>query len=144
MWKSSITLALNTLRPRQNGRHFADETFNRIFLNENVRISIKLSLKFVPKGPIYNIPALVQMMTWRRAGDKPLSEPIMIILLTHICVTWPQWVNSIMGNRISVSKTAMKKLCGNASISINTLFNQFSFMTTIMIIDNRWKYGKCS
>ena len=50
---------INTLRPRQNGRHFADDTFKRIFLNENVRISIKISLKFVPKGPIHNTPALV-------------------------------------------------------------------------------------
>ena len=50
---------INTLRPRQNGRHFADDTFNRIFMNENVRISIKISFKFVPKGLINNIPALV-------------------------------------------------------------------------------------
>ena len=45
----------NTLRPRQNGRRFADDTFKRIFLNENVRISIKISLKFVPEGPIDNM-----------------------------------------------------------------------------------------
>ena len=50
---------INTLRPKQNGRHFADDTFNRIFVNENVRISIEFSLKFAPKGPINNIPALV-------------------------------------------------------------------------------------
>ena len=83
----------NTLRPRQNGRRFADDTFKRIFLNKNVRISIKISLKFVPKGPINNIPSLVQIMAWRRPGDKPLSEPMMVNLLTHICVTRPQWVN---------------------------------------------------
>ena len=83
----------NTLRPRQNCRHFADDTFKRIFLNENVRISIKISLKFVPKGPINNIPALVQLMAWRRPGDKPLTEPMVVRLLTHICVTRPQWVN---------------------------------------------------
>ena len=84
-----------TLRPRQNGRHFADDTFKRIFLDENTRISIKISLKFVPKGPINNIPALVQIMAWRRPGDKPLSEPMMVRSLTHICVTRPQWVNWI-------------------------------------------------
>ena len=83
---------VNTLRPRQNGRGFADDTFKRIFVNENVRISIKISLKFVPKGPINNYPALVQIMAWRRSGDKPLSEPMMVSLLTHICVTRPQWV----------------------------------------------------
>ena len=81
---------VNTSRPRQNGRHFADETFNLIFVNENVRISIKFPLKFVPKGQINNIPALVQIMAWRRTGDKPLSEPVMVSLLTHICVTRPQ------------------------------------------------------
>ena len=48
---------VNSLRPRQNGRLFADDTFKRIFLNENIRISTKNSLKFVPKGPINNIPA---------------------------------------------------------------------------------------
>ena len=83
----------NTLRPRQNGSCFADDTFKRIFLNENVRISIEISLKFVPKGSINNIPASVQIMAWRRSGDKPLSEPMMVSLLTHICVTRPQWVN---------------------------------------------------
>ena len=84
---------LNSLRPRQNGRHFADDTFKRFFQNENVWISIKISLKFVPNAPINNIPSLVQMMAWRRAGDKPSSEPMMVSLLTHICVTRPQRVN---------------------------------------------------
>ena len=32
-------------------------------------------------------------MAWRRSGDKPLSEPMMVSSLTHICVTRPQWVN---------------------------------------------------
>ena len=86
---------LNTLRLRQNGHGFADDIFKRIFLNENVRISIKISLKFVPKGPTINIPALVQIMAWRRSGDKPLSEQTLVSLLTHICVTRPQWVNSL-------------------------------------------------
>ena len=64
-------------------------------MNENARISINISLKFVPKGLINNIPALVQIMAWRRPGDKPLSEPMMVNLLTHICVTRPQWVNTL-------------------------------------------------
>ena len=86
--------ALNTLRPRQNGRHFADDIFKCIFLNENVLISIKISLKFVPKGQINNITASVLIMAWRRPGDKPLSEPMMASLPTHICVTRPQWFNT--------------------------------------------------
>ena len=55
---------------------------------------IKISLKFVPEGPINNIPALVQIMAWRLPGDKPLSGAMMVRLPTHICVTRPQWVKS--------------------------------------------------
>ena len=84
---------VNTLRPRQNGRLFADDTFKRIFLNENIKISIKISLKFVPRGLINTIPSSVQIMAYRRPGDKPLSEPMMVNFLTHICVTRPQWDN---------------------------------------------------
>ena len=85
-------LLFNTLGPRQNGCHFEDYTFKCIFLKENVRIAIKISLKVVRKGPIDNIPAWFQIMAWRRSGDKPLSEAMMVNLLTHICVARPQWV----------------------------------------------------
>ena len=67
--------------------------FRCIFLNENVWILIKISTKFVPKGPINNIPALVQIVSWCRTGDKPLSEAMMAKFATHICVTRPQCVN---------------------------------------------------
>ena len=89
-----LSSRINRLRPRQNGRHFADDTFKHIFMNENVRISIKISLKFVSKGPINNIPALVQIMAGRRPGGKPLSKAMMVRLPTHICVTRPQWVDA--------------------------------------------------
>ena len=85
-------MVILTLRPRQNGRHFADVIFKCIFLNENVWKPFKISLKFVPQGPFEYIPALVQIMAWCRPGNKPLSEPMMVSLLTHICVTRPQWV----------------------------------------------------
>ena len=55
-------ICFNTLRPKQNGGNFADDPFKCIFFNETVGILIKISLKFVPKGPINNIPALVQIM----------------------------------------------------------------------------------
>ena len=87
-------MLLNSLRPKQNGRHVADDIFKRIFLNENIIILSWISLKFVPKGPINNIPALVGIMAWRRPGDKPLSEPMMVRSPTHICVTRPQWVKT--------------------------------------------------
>ena len=67
----------NALRPRQNGRHFAVNLFKCIFFNENVWLLLKISLKFVPKGAINNIPAMVQ---------------IMVRLPMHICVTLPRWV----------------------------------------------------
>ena len=82
----------NTLTRRQNGRHFPDDILKCIFLNENVWISSEISLKFVPKGPINNIPALVQIMAWHRSGYKTLSELMVVSLLTHICITRPQWV----------------------------------------------------
>ena len=85
---------LNTLRPRQNGRHFPDDIFKCIFVNKNVFVLIKISLNFVPNARIDKIPSLVQIMAWRRPGDKPLSLPMMVSLLKHICVTWPQWVNT--------------------------------------------------
>ena len=71
-------MTFHTLRPRGNEQHFADDIFKRIFFNENVWISIKISLKFVPKDPINNISTLVQIMVWRCSGDKPLSEPMMV------------------------------------------------------------------
>ena len=61
-------------------------------MNENIWISIEISLKFVSKGPINNFPISVQKMAWRRLGDKPLSETMMIESPMHICVRWPQWV----------------------------------------------------
>ena len=86
---------INTRDKRQDGRRCADNIFKIIFLNENVWVSVKISLTFVPNGPINYIPALVQIMAWRQPGDKPLSGPMMVRLPTHICITRPQWVNAV-------------------------------------------------
>ena len=53
----------DTLGPRQNGCHFSGEILKCI-LDENMWISIKILLKFVPKGSINNIPALANIMAW--------------------------------------------------------------------------------
>ena len=84
-------LLVKILRPRQNGRHFPDDIFKCILLNENIWILIEVSLKFVP---ILRLQ-LTTFQNWFRSwfGDKPLYEPIMVSLLTHICVTWLQWFN---------------------------------------------------
>ena len=84
-----LTVCLNTLRPKQNGHHFPDHIFRSISINKNASVSVTISLKCVPQDPIHNIRALVQITAWRRPGDKPLSEPMMVSLLTHICVTRP-------------------------------------------------------
>ena len=82
LWRDALNLVsyFNTLRPKQNDRHFADDIFKSIFLNENAWIPIEISLKFVVKVTIDNIPALVQIMAWGRPGDKPLSEPMVASL----------------------------------------------------------------
>ena len=95
----------NTLRWRLNGCRFADDTFKRIFLNEYRRILIKISLKLVPKGPINKNPPLAQ---------------IMVSLLTHICVTRPQWVISsyMSASLFIVAYVDMYGLVQGCSISI--------------------------
>ena len=75
---AGVVLILNTLMPRQNGRHFSDNILKCIFLNENVWILIEISLKFVPnRGPINNIPALVDI-------EKVLQ---MLILIAQCFIT---------------------------------------------------------
>ena len=83
----------NTLRPTQHGCHFPDHIFECIFLYENVRISIKGSLKSVPTGLTHNISALVQIMAWRRPGASHYLNQWWPSYPTHICVSRPQWVN---------------------------------------------------
>ena len=68
---------VSEVSPEQNGRHFADNIFRCIFMNKKCYIAIRISLKFVPKGHIDNKSALVQVMAWRRTGDKPLPEAML-------------------------------------------------------------------
>ena len=84
-----MSMCLNTMRSRQNGRHFTDNSFKCVFLNEVkwLWILINIPLEIVPKGPINNIPPLVQIMAWHQPGAKPLSEPMMVRLPPLICVT---------------------------------------------------------
>ena len=56
----------------------ADDIFISIFLNADDKIPIQISLKLFPRSQINISPALVQVMTWRRTGDKPILEPVMI------------------------------------------------------------------
>ena len=128
------------MRPRQNGHHFLDDIFKCIFLNENVWISIKISLKFVPKGPINNIPALVQIMAWRRSGDKPLSEPMVVRLSTHICVTRPQWVANICHCSLTLAlrmqwSVSKKTFCRNKKTIVICI-------PLLSILEGGWYFGR--
>ena len=77
--KIFLRICLNGQKPLTHwGRDKMAAISQTIFLNGNLWISIKISLKFVPKGLFNNIPELVQIMAWRRLGDKPLSEPMMV------------------------------------------------------------------
>ena len=103
-WKLYMQL-INALRPRQNGCYFPDSIFKCIVLNAKVRISIKVSLKLVPVGPIKKAQHLVQIMDQSGSGDKPLSEPMVVRLLTHKCVTRPQQVKYLAAITIHYMKT---------------------------------------
>ena len=61
-------------------------TLSNAFSWMKMILLLPISLKFVPKGPINIIPALIEIM--------PLSEPMLVSLLTHICITRPEWVNT--------------------------------------------------
>ena len=93
-WDYYLALLL-TLRPSQNGRLYADDIFVCIFLNKNVRISTNISSKFISKGPINGIQASVEIMAGHKLGDKPLSEPKLLSLLTIYASLGP---NELMEN----------------------------------------------
>ena len=87
---------LNTLRPRQNDRHFADDIFKCTFLNENIWISLKISLKFVPKVRINNIPAETApghylnqwwLIYWRIYASRGFKELMLSYLVKTIYPT---------------------------------------------------------
>ena len=129
---------LNTLRSGQNGCYFPDNIFKWIFLSENVWSLIKVLLKFDPKGPSNNIPAMVQIMAWRLVGAKPLSESMIVSLLLRICVTQPQWVkstifkiifqNSTLGTQYEIGLKWMQQDLG--PVSLTFFCPQFKFDET--------------
>ena len=71
---------------------------SNISIHENAIESVVCEMAAILSRPlcVNNTPALFQIMAWRRPGNKPLSEPMMVSLLTHICVTRPQWVNTTL------------------------------------------------
>ena len=79
------------LRQTQNCHYFADNVLkNGTFLNENVWITLYVSMKVNPEIWINIIQAFFQIMAWCQSGDNSLSEP-MIWVYRHLCITLPQW-----------------------------------------------------
>ena len=101
---------------RQNGRHCIDNIFKHIVLNEIVSISIEISLIFVPKGPINNILALVQIMPCLWPSDKPLSAP----MLDYWCIYASLGLNDLSESNIVLALN----ICGTHTLS--SLYLQMS------------------
>ena len=114
----------NTLRPEQNGHHFADNLFKWIFFfNKNVWISIKFSMNFIPRGlidnksiPVFTIGSdndiepnkpqaitftLVQVMAWCHQATSHYLNQCWPRSMSPYGVTRPQWVNPWVGVKSS-------------------------------------------
>ena len=105
------------MRPQQQAMDFihlpldkmanilADDNFGCIFLNENERIPIRTSLKFVPRSLIHNKLALVQVMAWHRTSHY--LKQCWPSSLTHIIGTRGKWVkidDCGPANRLNISE----------------------------------------
>ena len=77
---SNIVVGINSSPSKKMAAILPDDSFEYIFLNENLWIPTEISSKFVSKGPVSDILALFRMMAWRRTGDKSLSE----LMLTYV------------------------------------------------------------
>ena len=121
-----LLTCINTLRLRQNRRHFADDIFKCILLNENVWIPNKISLKFVPKGRINNIPSLVQIMAWRRPSLNELTLiPACMNNYIHYNV-WDEMLWSAGWNYFTILKL---KWCSCWSLWIDKYFHHTLYWT---------------
>ena len=102
-----VNILINT-RLRQNDRHCPGDNFKHISLNGSVGILIKVLLKIVPRGPINNI----------MDGAKPLSEQMMVWILTQICVVRPQGVNT---RRLIHQEPFYERSSGSLNASLDVL-----------------------
>ena len=124
------------------GRDKIDAISQTIFSNAfswMKMLEYRLKLKFVPKGLINNIPALVQIMAWRRPGDKPLSEPMMVSLLTHICVTRPHWVKDWF-RYIQIGSHHLASIV--PTIEFSLLLHYSTYHKSARLLGNIWSFSK--
>ena len=122
-----VITELNISSTRQHGYHFADDSFKYIYFNENAWISIEILLKFVPKGPINNIPLSVPVRHYLNQWWPSL--------LTHICVIQLEWVNGhplnplVAAERLKSNQSTVKPVCNDH------LYNKIYFL---------WFIQKCA
>ena len=107
----------NTLRLRQNGHRF--DTFKQILSNKNVVISIKISLKFVPKGPINNNPALVQIMKKKKKNHSPNVHLVTSHILAFI--TKPSNTSAALQMRLKFERDWIYRLRTNLPHGLNAM-----------------------
>ena len=74
-------------------------------------------MKYVPNGPIDDIPALVKMMAWPRPGNKPLSNYLNQWWLNGRRIYAPFGINELM---INLTQSMLNSLAGNWAIIIET------------------------
>ena len=58
--------------------HYSDNIFQGILLYDKSCISIQISVNYVHKSSINNLPAFVQVKVWYQLGNKPLSKPMVV------------------------------------------------------------------
>ena len=120
--KLLLPSSLTHLPLGQNGRHFANNIFKCIFVNEKFYVLIPISLKFASKGSIGNESALVQVMVWRRTGNKPLPKT-KLALFTDAFI----WHQGAKGKTIHRSMYS----CTNFAVHSQTQCIQYSFCNLI-------------
>ena len=144
-----ITWAMKLLRHwgrDKMARHFPDDIFTCIFLNDNVWIFVKISLNFVPTGQINNIPALVQIMAWRRPGDNPASREMLdrhwANVVTYVGATsandvGPAWICPSVQCWHNVVTPPIMTLCQRNNLLHFVIFDGWYYVCTLFI----WMVG---
>ena len=86
---------INTFGWRKSWHQSADEILKCFFINEKYHIFIQISLRFIPKGPINNMPSMVQIMPWRHSDDNQLSDDSVVYWYIYIWNTQPWRIHTL-------------------------------------------------
>ena len=121
-------------------RVMLNNVYKCIILNENVWVPSKISRKFVPKGQSNNIPTLVQLTAWYCPADKPLSEPMMVSLPMHICVTRPPWFEHLEAETkgLPFCRRHFKAFSGMKMFKFLLKFHWSLFLKDQLTISQHW------